>query len=142
METGWIGLIMVALAAYLAFRLIGVVMRLLLCAALLVGGYWLLAPLLGWPGLSELAHGLGPDAGGERMEDVISPGRVMDLVGNRVATDVMQRLDTGLQDAFLRPMQGQPLPQPVPDLAPLHEGALPPFTAEPPPPVEDQGPAP
>ncbi|HVI25159.1 MAG TPA: hypothetical protein VM576_03045 [Xanthomonadaceae bacterium] len=48
----WIGLAVVLLALYLAFKVAGVLLRLLLWAVVLIGGYWLLAPLLGLPGWS------------------------------------------------------------------------------------------
>ena len=46
----WIGLAIVLLALYLAFKVAGVLLKLLLWAVVLAGAYWLLAPLLGLPG--------------------------------------------------------------------------------------------
>ena len=48
----WIGLAVVLLALYLAFKVAGVLLKLLLWAVVLVGAYWLLVPLLGLPGWS------------------------------------------------------------------------------------------
>lgn len=46
----WIGVAVVLVALYLAFKVAGALLKLLLWAVVLVGAYWLLAPLLGLPG--------------------------------------------------------------------------------------------
>lgn len=45
----WIVIALIALAAYLAFKAVGLVVRLLLWTVVLGAAYWLLAPHLGLP---------------------------------------------------------------------------------------------
>lgn len=46
----WIALVVLVIAAWLAFKAVGLVVRLLLWAVVLLAAWWLLAPLLGLPG--------------------------------------------------------------------------------------------
>lgn len=94
MEANWIGLLVVVLGAYLAFRLLGAALRLLMWLMVLVGAYWFLAPALGWPTLSDLVYVFGPDFGGRRIEDVLAPAGVADGVAERVVDGVAERLRT------------------------------------------------
>lgn len=45
----WIGIILLLICIYLAFKVMGVVLKLALWGLVLVGAYWLLAPHLGLP---------------------------------------------------------------------------------------------
>jgi hypothetical protein len=47
----WVGIAILLLALYLAFKVAGVLLKLLLWAVVLAAAYWLLASLLGWPTL-------------------------------------------------------------------------------------------
>jgi hypothetical protein len=52
----WLGIILVIVAAYFAFKVAGFVLKLLLWAVVIIGLYWLVAPYLGlpWPIWSPL----------------------------------------------------------------------------------------
>ncbi len=56
----WFGIVLVIVGLFLAFKLVGVVLKLAMWVLVLVGAYWALAPLFGWPPLAELVHVLGP----------------------------------------------------------------------------------
>lgn len=45
----WIALLVVIVAAWLALKAVGLVVRLLLWAVVLAAAYWFVAPLLGLP---------------------------------------------------------------------------------------------
>ncbi|WP_147651301.1 DUF4175 domain-containing protein [Vulcaniibacterium gelatinicum] len=47
----WLAIALVVLGLYLAFKVVGFLLRLLLWGVVLGGGYWLLAPYFGWPPL-------------------------------------------------------------------------------------------
>lgn len=47
----WLGIVMVVVGLYLAFKVAGFMMKLLMWALVLAGLYWLLAPTLGLPTL-------------------------------------------------------------------------------------------
>lgn len=47
----WLGILLVVVALYLAFKVAGFALKLLMWALVLLGLYWLLAPLLGLPPL-------------------------------------------------------------------------------------------
>lgn len=102
MELNWIALVLVALGLYLAFKLIGAALRLLMWLVVLVGAYWFSAPMLGWPTLSELVYVLGPDFDGQRIEEVFTPGRVADGVAGRVVDGVVERM----LDELPEPLRG------------------------------------
>lgn len=92
MEANWIGLLLVVLGAYLAFKVLGAVLRLAMWLVVLVGAYWFLAPMLGWPTVSDLVYVFGPDLGGRRIEEVLSPAGVADGLGERVVDGVVERV--------------------------------------------------
>ncbi len=92
MEANWIGLLLVVLGAYLAFKLLGAALRLLMWLVVLVGAYWFLAPTLGWPTVSDLVYVFGPDLGGRRIEEVLSPAAVADGIGEGVVGEVVEKL--------------------------------------------------
>ena len=45
----WLGIVIVVVAGYLAMKVVGGVLKLLLGVLVLVGLYMVLAPMLGWP---------------------------------------------------------------------------------------------
>jgi len=49
-----LGVLVLLLALYLAFRVVEAALKVVLWAVVLVAGYWLAAPSLGWPPLPEL----------------------------------------------------------------------------------------
>lgn len=117
MEANWIGLLLVMLGAYLAFKLLGAALRLLMWLVVLAGAYWFLAPMLGWPTLSDLVYVFGPDLGGRRIEEVLSPAGVSEGIGGRVADGVAEKL----RSAEL-PQWPAPVEEPVaPELPPEPE---------------------
>lgn len=92
MEVNWIGLVLVVLGLYLAFKLIGALFKLLMWLVVLLGAYWFLAPVLGWPTLSDLVYVFGPDFEGQRIEEVFTPERISDGIGGRVVDGVVERV--------------------------------------------------
>jgi len=92
MELDWIGLVLVVLGLYLAFKLIGAVFKLLMWLVVLVGAYWFVAPALGWPTVSDLVYVFGPDFEGQRIEEVFTPERIADGIGERVVDEVVERV--------------------------------------------------
>lgn len=57
----WIGFVLVILGIWLAFKVAGVVLRLIVTVLIVIAAYWWLAPYFGWPPLGEVLHVLGPD---------------------------------------------------------------------------------
>jgi len=49
-----LGVLVLLLALYLAFRVVEAALKVVLWTVVLVAGYWLVAPSLGWPPLPEL----------------------------------------------------------------------------------------
>ncbi|QCO67504.1 hypothetical protein E5843_06450 [Luteimonas yindakuii] len=86
----WIGIVVLVLALYLGFKLVGVVLKLVLFVVALVIGYALLAPHLDWPSPTEVVWVLGPDT------DALGPDglRVLD------ASDMRQRVVHGVSNAI------------------------------------------
>lgn len=126
----WLGLLVLPLALYLAFKVAGVALKLLMGALVLVAGYWFAAPLLGWPSVSDLVYVLGPDLGGRRMEEFADPGVLArsagDYVVERAGDEVMQRVapdaaPDATPDATRAPSPdagGQARPEPLPEPLP------------------------
>ncbi len=56
----WFGILLVIVGLYLAFKLVGVVLKLAMWVLVVVGAYWALAPLLDWPTIAEVVNVLGP----------------------------------------------------------------------------------
>lgn len=117
----WLGLVLLVLGAYLAFKLAGALLKLLMFVLALVGAYWFLAPHLGWPTVSELFYVLGPDFGGRRIEQVVQPGAIAGEVTDRVVDGVIDRI-----------LPSQPLPdiEPLPEPAPAPADAFAPTDAD------------
>lgn len=91
----WIGIILLVLALYLGFKLVGVVLKLALFVVAIVIGYALLAPHLDWPSPTEIVWVLGPDTDalgpdGLRMPDTADVRqRVVDGVAGAIAERVV-----------------------------------------------------
>lgn len=47
----WFGIILVVVGLYFAFKVVGFAMKLLMWGIVLVGLYWLFAPMLGLPAI-------------------------------------------------------------------------------------------
>ncbi|NLB58219.1 MAG: hypothetical protein GX805_07090 [Gammaproteobacteria bacterium] len=120
MESNWIGLVLVVLGAYLAFKLLGVALRLLMWLVVLVGAYWFLAPMLGWPTVSDLVYVFGPDFGGRRIEEVLTPAGVADGIGGRVVEGMVERVQS-----VEVPQWPEPVEEPVEQTEPWGEGGEP-----------------
>lgn len=56
----WLGLVALIVGLYLAFKAVGVVLRIALWLVVGVAGYWFLAPFFGWPPIAEVVSVLGP----------------------------------------------------------------------------------
>src|SRR5690554_2676284 len=111
MDVNWIALVLVVLGLYLAFKLIGAALKLLMWVVMLAGAYWFVAPMLGWPTLSDVVYVFGPDFEGQRIEEVFTPERIVEGLGERVVDGVVER------------MQGVKLPGlPEPVDVPVEEG--------------------
>jgi len=88
----WVGLVLLVLGAYLAYKLVGALLKIAMFALALVGAYWFAAPHLGWPTVSELVYVLGPDFGGKRIEEVVQPSAIAGEVTNRVVDGMIERV--------------------------------------------------
>jgi len=104
----WIGLLLLLVALYLGFKLVGVVLKLALFVVALVIGYALLAPHMEWPSPSEIVWVLGPDT------DVLGP----DGVRLPDTSDVRERVVQGVSNAIAERVvpaleaPAEPLPAP------------------------------
>ena len=98
----WIALVLVVLGLYLAFKLIGAALRLLMWLVVLAGAYWFAAPMLGWPTLSDVVYVFGPDFEGQRIEEVFTPERIADGLDERVVDGVVERMQMPELPAPLR----------------------------------------
>ena len=112
MDVNWIALVLVVLGLYLAFKLIGAALKLLMWVVVLAGAYWFVAPMLGWPTLSDVVYVFGPDFEGQRIEEVFTPERIADGLSERVVDGVVERMRVPEAAEPLRP-DGQPGPAPT-----------------------------
>jgi|GEM_PF-434391 uncharacterized protein (DUF58 family) len=133
----WLGLALLLVGAFLAYKLVGVLLKLLMFALALVGAYWFMAPSMGWPSVSDLFYVLGPDFGGRRIEEVLQPSGIASEVTGRVVDGVVERILSPAPEALPAPAPGgevlpepmtRPLPEPQPSgsagvTAPADEGA-------------------
>ncbi|MGJ4728380.1 hypothetical protein [Luteimonas sp. SDU101] len=110
----WIGLVLLLVGAYLAYKLVGALLKLLMFVLALVGAYWFLAPHMGWPSVSELFYVLGPDFGGRRIEEVLQPGEIAGEVTGRVVDGVVERILAPSPEPLPESANVQPLPEPAP----------------------------
>lgn len=93
----WLGLLVLALALYLAFKVASALLKIVLFVVALAVGYWFAAPALGLPSVSDLFYVLGPDFGGRRIEDMARPSAIADHVAREVADGVVDRVGDALQ---------------------------------------------
>ncbi|WP_417473962.1 hypothetical protein [Luteimonas mephitis] len=88
----WLALLLVPLALYLAYKLVGVALKVVLAVVVVVAVYWWAAPHMGWPTVSELFYVLGPDFDGRRIEDVADPSRLAKEATGRVVDGVVDEV--------------------------------------------------
>lgn len=88
----WLGLVLVLLGAYLAYKVAGALLKILMFVLVLVGAYWFAAPYLGLPSVSDLVYVLGPDFGGRRIEEVARPSNIAAEAADRVVEGVLDRV--------------------------------------------------
>src|SRR3546814_14213672 len=65
-RVSWLALLLVPLALYAAYKLVGVALKLVLAVVVVVAVYWWAAPQMGWPTVSDLVSVFGPDLDGRR----------------------------------------------------------------------------
>lgn len=124
----WLALLLVPLALYLAYKLVGVAIKIVLAVVLVVALYWWAAPLMGWPTVSDLFYVFGPDFEGQRIEEVVAPSNlakraketvVDDVVGEVISRSGLARLGgvdgTSQDEPVASPPHPEPLPEPVPE---------------------------
>ncbi len=110
----WLGLVVLALALYLAFKVASALLKVVLFVVMLVAGYWFAAPMMGWPSVSDLFYVLGPDFGGKRIEEVAHPKNLAETAGDYVverATDEFMQRISPEAEAPAGDEQPQPLPE-------------------------------
>jgi hypothetical protein len=107
----WLGLVVLALALYLAFKVASALLKIVLFVVALVVGYWFAAPLLGLPSVSDLFYVLGPDFGGRRIEELASPSAIADRVARDVAESAVERISAALPGEVTATVP-VPLPEP------------------------------
>lgn len=56
----WLGMVAAILGLFVAYKVAGVVMKLVACCVLVVGAWWWLAPRYGWPTPLEVAMVFSP----------------------------------------------------------------------------------
>ena len=130
----WLGLGLLLVGAFLAYKLVGALLKLLMFALALVGAYWFMAPYMGWPSVSDLFYVLGPDFGGRRIEEVLQPSGIASEVTGRVVDGVVERiLLSPAPEALPPPAPGgevlsgalpEALPEPLPDPLPARSDAV------------------
>jgi len=107
----WLGLVLVVLGAYLAYKVAGALLKILMFVLLLVGAYWFAAPYLGLPTVSDLVYVLGPDFGGRRIEEVARPSNIAGEAADRVVDGVLDRVALPLPEPTAAD-EVEPLPEP------------------------------
>ena len=113
----WIGLLLLLVALYLGFRLVGVVLKLALFVVALVIGYALLAPHMEWPSPGEIVWVLGPDT------DVLGPEGVRLPEASQVRQRVVEGVAGAIAERVVPPLEPTP-DAPAESLpAPCVEGA-------------------
>ncbi|HEY9540640.1 MAG TPA: hypothetical protein VIR05_03265 [Luteimonas sp.] len=104
----WLALLLVPLALYAAYKLVGVALKLVLAVVVVVAVYWWAAPQMGWPTVSDLVYVFGPDLDGRRIEEVADPSRLAgeaaERMTDRVVDEVVER------SGFAQPEAEPPLP--------------------------------
>lgn len=89
----WLGLVVLVIALYLAFKVASALLKVVLFVVMLVAAYWFIAPRLGWPSVSDLVYVLGPDLGGHRIEDLADPKRAATAAGDYVVDKARDELE-------------------------------------------------
>ena len=56
----WLGIVVMIIGLYLAFKVVSVVLKIALWLLVIAAGYWFLAPFFDWPPLAEVIHVIGP----------------------------------------------------------------------------------
>lgn len=110
----WLALLLVPLALYLAYKLVGVVVKVVLAVVVVVAVYWWAAPQMGWPTVPDLFYVLGPDFEGRRIEEVADPshlaGQAAEKMVDGVVDEVVERSGIRKVDPPA-PMQPDDAPQ-------------------------------
>jgi hypothetical protein len=88
----WLALLLVPLALYLAYKLVGAALKMVLAVVVLVAVYWWAAPHMGWPTVSDLFYVLGPDFDGRRIEEVADPSNLAKQATGRVVDGVVDEV--------------------------------------------------
>src|SRR5699024_6301796 len=88
----WLALLLVPLALYAAYKLVGVAIKLVLAVVVVVALYWWAAPQMGWPTVSDLVYVFGPDLDGKRIEEVADPSRLAGQAAERVTDHVIDEV--------------------------------------------------
>lgn len=88
----WLGILLLVVGAYLAYKLVGALLKMLMLAVALVGAYWFIAPYMGWPTVSELVYVLGPDFDGRRIEELADPSQLAKAASDRVVDGVVDHV--------------------------------------------------
>jgi hypothetical protein len=114
----WLGFVLLALGLYLAFKLVGALLKIAMVVLALVGAYWIAAPHLGWPTVSDLVYVFGPDLGGERIEELADPSKLAKRATDHVVDEVIERSGLPVSEPA-----SEPAPQaPADDAAPQLQG--------------------
>jgi hypothetical protein len=127
----WFGLLLLVIGAYLAFKLVGALLKVLMFVLALVGAYWFLAPMLGWPTVSELFYVLGPDFGGRRIEELADPAELARQAKQRVVDGVVEGVAGQFGVETPAPLDETPQPLPEPEQADLAAPRTDPAVAKP-----------
>src|SRR3546814_14966869 len=107
-RVSWLALLLVPLALYAAYKLVGVVLKLVLAVVVVVAVYWWAAPQTGWPTVSDLLYVFGPDLDGRRLEEVADPST---LAGEAAARMHERRFgDVAKRSRFHPPEPSTPPP--------------------------------
>ncbi|MBP6216047.1 MAG: hypothetical protein KA391_01485 [Luteimonas sp.] len=107
----WIGLVLIVLGAYLAYKVAGALLKLLMFLLVVVGVYWFAAPYFGLPSVSDLVYVFGPDFGGQRIEEVARPSNIAGKAADRVVEGVIDRVALPLPEPAAADAV-EPLPEP------------------------------
>jgi hypothetical protein len=114
----WLGFVLLALGLYLAFKLVGALLKIAMVVLALVGAYWIAAPHLGWPTVSELFYVLGPDLGGQRIEELADPSKLAKRATDHVVDEVIQRSGLPVSEPEQQAPADDAAPQPQPQSHP------------------------
>ena len=88
----WLALLLVPLALYLAYKLVGALVKVVLAVVVVVAVYWWAAPYMGWPTVPDLFYVLGPDFDGRRIEEVADPSRLAGQAAEKMVDGVVDEV--------------------------------------------------